>query len=70
MAAWFIFWVAAIIAIGGQIPLIVAAWRLYRQPPTIPAHIPRSNGQADLAWTLVTALATVVLFGFAYLALP
>ncbi|MEF3275391.1 MAG: hypothetical protein K6356_13535 [Chloroflexus sp.] len=70
MVAWFIFWVAAIVAIGGQLPLIIAAWRLYRHPTSVPANVPRSDGRADLGWTLVTALATLALFGAAYLALP
>ncbi len=67
---WFIFWLAALVAIGGQIPLIVAAWRLYRQPSLAPTHVARSNGLADLGWTLVTALATLALFVAAYFALP
>lgn len=71
MIAWLIFWLAAIVAIGGQIPLIFAAWRLYRQPfQQAPANVPRSDGRADLGWTILTALATLALFGAAYLALP
>lgn len=71
MFAWLIFWVAAIIAVGGQIPLIVAAWRLYRQPSSAaPANVPRSDGRADLGWTLLTAIATVALFVAAYATMP
>lgn len=70
MFAWFIFWMAAVIAVGGQIPLIVAAWRLYRQPSAAPANVPRSDGRADLGWTLVTAVGTLALFVAAYAALP
>ncbi|WP_028456887.1 hypothetical protein [Chloroflexus sp. Y-396-1] len=70
MMAWFIFWVAAFVAIGGQIPLIFAAWRLYRQPHPALANVPRSDGRADLGWTILTALATLALFAAAYLALP
>ncbi|WP_322511373.1 hypothetical protein [Chloroflexus sp.] len=70
MLAWLIFWVAAVVAVGGQVPLIVAAWRLYRQPSVTPANVPRSDGRADLGWTLVTAVATLALFVAAYAALP
>lgn len=69
MLAWLIFWVTAIVAVGGQIPLIVAAWRLYRQPSAAPTNVPRGNGWADFGWTLVTAVATLALFVAAYAAL-
>jgi heme/copper-type cytochrome/quinol oxidase subunit 2 len=65
-----LFWLVVAVFVVGQAILVHAAWRLRRSEASLPAGVPRSHGGADLAWTLLTALLTGVMFYYAYLALP
>ena len=61
-----LFWIAAVTMVIGQIVLVRAAWRLRNQQTAADPQIPRSNVQADLGWTIATAMLTAVLFVMAY----
>lgn len=65
-----LFWLIAGVFIVGQAALVRSAWALRRGEASPPPGVPRSNGGADLAWTLATAGLTGVLLYYAYLALP
>lgn len=65
-----LFWLIAAVFVVGQGLLVRSAWALRRGAASPPPGVPRSNGGADLAWTLLTAALTGVLLSYAYLALP
>lgn len=69
MLSWALFWTVAAIFLVGHGLLIRSAWRLRRSPGPSPAGVPRSNPRSDLAWTLLTALASAALLVAAYLAI-
>lgn len=64
-----LFWaVVAVIGVG-QLLLVRSAWRLRHTLAAPPAGVPRSDARSDLAWTVITALATAAVLYAVYLAL-
>jgi hypothetical protein len=63
---WALVCAAALVVAIGQALLIGAAWRLRRRPLEPPPGVPRSDPRGDLAWTLLTAATTAVVFGFVF----
>lgn len=61
-----LFWLAAVTMAVGQIGLIRAAWRLRTAQTDGDAHLPRSDSRADIGWTVLTAVLTMLLFVAAY----
>ena len=62
----FLFWLAAVTMLIGQIVLIRAAWRLRTPQADVDPNLPRSDSRADLGWTVITAVLTMLLFVAAY----
>jgi heme/copper-type cytochrome/quinol oxidase subunit 2 len=56
-----LFWFVVAIFVAGHLLLIRSAWRLRHSPADLPAGVPRSDARSDLAWTLLTALASAAL---------
>jgi heme/copper-type cytochrome/quinol oxidase subunit 2 len=65
-----IFWIVVVVFVGGQLLLLRSAWQLRRSTAELPPGVPRSDANADLAWTIATAALTAAMLYFAYLALP
>lgn len=65
-----LFWLVVVVFAGGQVLLVRSAWRLRRSELQPPAGVPRGNPQADLGWTLATAVLTGLMLYAAYVALP
>lgn len=61
MLSWSIFWFVAGVFAVGHLLLIRAAWRLRRSQADGAAGNLRSDPRSDLAWTLLTALASAAL---------
>jgi hypothetical protein len=61
-----LFWLAAITMAVGQIVLVRAAWRLRTPQIATDPNLPRSDSRADLGWTVITAVLTMLLFVAAY----
>lgn len=60
----------AVVAFGvGHTLLLRSAWRMRKNALVPPAGVPRSNAQADLGWTLFTAVASFALLWFVFFAL-
>lgn len=65
-----LFWLVVAVFVVGQALLVRSAWLLRRGEASPPPGVPRSHGDADLAWTLATAALTGVMLYYVYLALP
>lgn len=64
-----LFWSVAAVFLAGHLLLIRSALRLRRTPGALPAGVPRSNARSDLAWTLLTAVASAALLVAVFYAL-
>ncbi|MBX0330805.1 hypothetical protein K2Z83_24410 [Oscillochloris sp. ZM17-4] len=64
MLSWTLVVIAAIVIAVGQALLFRSAWRFRKTLADLPPGIPRSDPRGDIAWTLVTALGTVVFLVF------
>mgnify|MGYP001378632729 CR=1 FL=1 len=65
-----LFWLIVAVFVVGHGLLVRSAWALRRGEAAPPPGVPRSNGNADLAWTLLTAALSGVMLYYAFLALP
>lgn len=70
MLGHWLFWLVVAVFLVGQALLVRSAWQLRRGEASLPAGVPRSNGGADLAWTIATAVLTGAMLYGAFLALP
>lgn len=64
MLSWALVLIVGVVVVIGQVLLFRSAWRFRKTLAEIPAGIPRSDPRGDIGWTLLTALATFVFFGF------
>jgi hypothetical protein len=64
MFSWILVVIVGVVVVVGQALLFRSAWRFRKTLTNLPAGIPRSDPRGDIGWTLLTALGTLVLFGF------
>ena len=69
MVSYGLFWLIVAVFVGGQALLVRSAWRLRKSELSLPTDAPRGHGDAEVAWTLATAVLTGVLLYCVYLAL-
>jgi heme/copper-type cytochrome/quinol oxidase subunit 2 len=62
--SWILVVIVTVVVAAGQALLVRAAWRFRTTSTEPPPGVPRSDPRGDLAWTLVTALGTLIVLAF------